>query len=118
MSKYDDLDIFNPEYIYPSEIRGDRPKPVEEKKLPLTREEQRKLHKQQAQERSDRRRINHIRATDSYVQSLEKEIVQSRTYLAVKNLKEDFNEFTNKYKKEPKNEKDDKEKKSQQESKD
>ena len=112
MSKYDDLDIFNPEYIYPSEIRGDRPKPVEEKKLPLTREEQRKLHKQQAQERSDRRRINHIRATDSYVQSLEKEIVQSRTYLAVKNLKEDFNEFTNKYKKEPKNEKDDKEKKS------
>ena len=32
MSKYDDLDIFNPEYIYPSEIRGDRPKPVEEKK--------------------------------------------------------------------------------------
>lgn len=44
------------------------------------------------------------------MQGLEKEVVEARTYLAVKNLKEDFNEFTNKYKKEPKNEKDDKEK--------
>ena len=92
MSKYDDLDIFNPEYIYPSEIRGDRPKPVEEKKLPLTREEQRKLYKQQAQERSDRRRINNIRATDSYGQSWEKELIDAREYGNVNNSKENLKE--------------------------
>ena len=49
-SKYDDLDIFDPELIYPSEIRGDRPKQVEEKKLPITKAEQRKLYQAKAKE--------------------------------------------------------------------
>lgn len=111
-SKYDDLDIFDPELIYPSEIRGDRPKQVEEKKLPLTKAEQRKLYQAKAKERSDKRRINHIRATDDYVQSLETELINARVYLNVKNLKEDFNKFTDKYKVKENDNEDDKEKKS------
>ena len=110
MTDYNDINIFDPKYLYPSEVREEKPK--EKKQHEMTAVERRLHYKKQAQERSDRRKINHIRATDTYVQGLEIEVVEARTYLAVKNLKEDFNEFTNKYKKEPKNEKDDKEKKS------
>jgi len=110
--KFDDLDIFDPELIYPSEIRGDRPKQVEENKLPLTKAQQRELYKTKAKERSDKRRINHIIATDSYVQSLETELINARVYLNVKNLKEDFNKFTDKYKAKENDKEDDKEKKS------
>ncbi len=58
----------------------------------------RQQYQKAAKERSDKRKVNHIRATDTYVQSIENELVNARVYLSVKNLKEDFNEFTNKYK--------------------
>ena len=110
MTDYNDINIFDPKYLYPSEVREEKPKQKEQHEM--TAVEKRLAYKKKVQERSDKRKINHIRATDSYVQSIESELVQARTYLAVKNLKEDFNEFTNKYKVKKNEKEDDKEKKS------
>ena len=110
MTDYNDINIFDPKYLYPSEVREEKPKEKEQHEM--TAVEKRLAYKKKVQERSDRRRINHIRATDSYVQSLEKELINARVYLNVKNLKEDFNEFTDKYKAKENDKEDDKEKKS------
>ena len=95
MTDYNDINIFDPKYLYPSEVREEKPK--EKKQHEMTAVEKRLAYKKKVQERSDKRKINHIRATDSYVQSIESELVQARTYLAVKNLKEDFNKFNKQY---------------------
>jgi|9_EtaG_2_1085328.scaffolds.fasta_scaffold66922_2 hypothetical protein len=114
MTDYNDINIFDPKYLYPSEVREEKPK--EKKQHEMTAVEKRLAYKKKVQERSDNRKINHIRATDSYVQSIENELIQARTYLSVKNLKEDFNEFNNKYGVNKNDKEDDKEKKSKQES--
>jgi len=103
----DDIDIFSPDFLYPANMR-ERKETKIEKPTPKTLAEKRKIYKEEAKKRSIRRKINHIRVTDEYVQSLERQIVDAKTYLAVKNLDSDFNEFTNKFK-ERQNEKKDKE---------
>ena len=102
MTDYKEIDIFDPKYLYPSEVREEKPQ---------TKSELRQQYQKVAKERSDKRKVNHIRATDTYVQSIENELVNARVYLSVKNLKEDFNEFTNKYKVNKNGKEDDKEKK-------
>ena len=97
MTDFKDIDIFDPIYLYPSETRDKEPKP--RKKLPheMSAAERRQHYNKKAEEKAIRQRVNLIRATDSYVKSLEEEVVQARTYLSIKNLKEDFNTFNNQY---------------------
>tara|TARA_R110001599_G_scaffold103784_2_gene264084 strand:+ start:196 stop:525 length:330 start_codon:yes stop_codon:yes gene_type:complete len=100
MTKFDDLDIFDPDLIYPSEVRGDKHKPlVKEKTLTeLNPTERRQLYKDESEKRRINRQLDKLRINDQYVRSLERQVVESKTYLAVKDLNTDFNEFTKKYK--------------------
>ena len=75
MTDYNDINIFDPKYLYPSEVREEKPKQKEQHEM--TAVEKRLAYKKKVQERSDKRKINHIRATDSYVQSIESEENQS-----------------------------------------
>jgi len=60
-------------------------------------EERRKYYRQKSKESAEQRRIDRAiqryRAEDSYVKSIERQLVDAKTYLAVKNLDEDFNSF-------------------------
>jgi hypothetical protein len=93
----DDIDIFSPDLLYPSSMR-ERKETIIEKPVPKTLAEKRKIYQEEAKTRSIKRKINHLRITDDYVRSLERQVVDAKTYLAVKDLNTDFNEFTNKYK--------------------
>ena len=92
----DEIDIFDPNLIYPSETKL-KEKEAERKKekpsLLISKEDYRKQLRDQADRRKTLRHINNVRATDEYVKSLERQVVDAKTYLAVKNLDNDFENF-------------------------
>ena len=92
----DEIDIFDPNLIYPSETKL-KEKEAERKKekpsLLVSKEDYRKQLRDQADRRRTLRHINNVRATDEYVRSLERQVVDAKTYLTVKNLDNDFEKF-------------------------
>ncbi len=70
------------------------------------------VYKNESEKRKVTRQVNIIRATDEYIRGLERQVVDTKTYLAVKDLNEDFNDFTTKYRNRDDAKKKDTEKKS------
>jgi|MDTC01.2.fsa_nt_gb hypothetical protein len=101
-SKLEEIDIFDPiseeattldPIIVEDTVVG-----FSEVKRKLTKAEQRAFRNQQSENRKIVRRVNQIRATDEYVKSLERQLVDHKTFTAVRNLDEDFNNFTKTFK--------------------
>ena len=96
----DEIDIFDPKYLYPSNVKDKKETGLEAKSkslLQMTNEERKQYYKNESEKGKVRRQLNLVRATDEYVRGLERQVVDTKTYLAVKNLDEDFNDFTTKY---------------------
>ena len=100
----DDIDIFGADYLYPASLR--KPSAREEFKrgtiLNMSNEDRRQHFKREAEDRKTIRKLgtqlHKIKATDSYVESLERQVIATKTYLAIKKPDQDFDDFTNKYK--------------------
>ena len=97
-SSLHDIDIFDVSQIYPSNVKRDStPETPEIDLVKINPEERRKYYRQKSKESAEQRRIDRAiqryRAEDSYVKSIERQLVDAKTYLAVKNLDEDFNSF-------------------------
>lgn len=97
-SSLHDINIFDVSQIYPSNVKRDStPETPEIDLVKMNAEERRKYYRQKSKESAEQRRIDRAiqryRAEDSYVKSIERQLVDAKTYLAVKNLDEDFNLF-------------------------
>jgi len=111
----DEIDIFDPSYLYPSNVKDKKEtgsEPRSKYLLQMTNEERRQHYKNESEKRKVTRQVNIIRATDEYIRGLERQVVDTKTYLAVKDLNEDFNDFTTKYRNRDDAKKKDTEKKS------
>lgn len=111
----DEIDIFDPSYLYHSNVKdkkGTGSEPRSKSLLQMTNEERRQHYKKESEKGKVKRQVNLIRATDEYIRGLERQVVETKTYLAVKNLDEDFNDFTTKYRNRDNAKKKDTEKKS------
>ena len=93
----DQLDIFDPEAIYPTGVKPERKK-TKKSFLEMTKEEQKEEYKQRLENTRVNRYVNNLHTRDNYVQRLEHQLINLKSLVSFNKLDKQVEEYEKKLK--------------------